>query len=547
MKTNEFNKLIETALYESVRNHIISESKDKKFEVYHIKCEGEPVQTCYTEEEAQEHLDKLKKDHPGKQFIIEKEIYESHEDMINKLDEMGEQLEEKENQNMKKNPIKVKSFEEAIKHAKEQGLKKIKINGESYNVDECWDEMEGSMTEDEYNRPSDTMPEYEDWSPVTNEEEKECDECGQMEEEKDNIYTKVFNALDQISENADEQKMCECGGMINEEGMCNECGKMHEQKEYDDFDTQITPEELPQEPEMDDLNDKEMEKKEEPKKFKPFRPGVNYGKYNLKDLLHEEKLCECGGMINEEGMCNECGKMYEEHINESKNKVVRLNGKEFKNLINKIVSESVPGVPGITVTKRSQAGSKKENNAYINDVEKKMKKYLSIPGNDNPEFPHQVGVEQKKMATKATEEEVEEIKKNQPGMQNLKYDIEPSKKFKERMEMSLKGDSKMGNAAVTPEAKIKPSNGAPKGKASEHKSGLTIPTPDTAEYIKKQMAGRKEDMDNRTIYPKEKVPITLKNFKKKLSEEKNESKEDKVLSEEIQKMKKMASYNEKTQ
>ena len=42
------------------------------------------------------NLDKLKKDHPGKQFIIEKAAYESHDHMLDTLDEMGQQLEEKE-------------------------------------------------------------------------------------------------------------------------------------------------------------------------------------------------------------------------------------------------------------------------------------------------------------------------------------------------------------------------------------------------------------------------------------------------------------------
>ena len=35
--------------------------------------------------------------HPGKELIIEKGVYESHHDMLDKLDEMNDQLEETDN------------------------------------------------------------------------------------------------------------------------------------------------------------------------------------------------------------------------------------------------------------------------------------------------------------------------------------------------------------------------------------------------------------------------------------------------------------------
>ena len=101
MKVSELNALIENLITNEVKTAIVESTMGENKSVYHITCDGEPIDTFHSEEEAQEHLDLLKKDHPGKQFIIEKTAYESKEDMIHKLDEMGEQLEEKENSDMK--------------------------------------------------------------------------------------------------------------------------------------------------------------------------------------------------------------------------------------------------------------------------------------------------------------------------------------------------------------------------------------------------------------------------------------------------------------
>jgi hypothetical protein len=143
MKVNDLNNLIEDSLFSEVKKRIIKESEESKHEVFHIKCEGEPLATFKTEKEAKEELPKYKKSHPDMELIIEKEVYESHEDMIDKLDEMCDKLEEENNnQNMKKSPIKVKSFAEAIMHAKENNKSHIKIGDETHDVNECWKQME---------------------------------------------------------------------------------------------------------------------------------------------------------------------------------------------------------------------------------------------------------------------------------------------------------------------------------------------------------------------------------------------------------------------
>ena len=61
MKVSELKNLIESIISKEVRNKIINESK----EVYHIKCEGVPLGTFDTEEEANEALPSYKEKHDG--------------------------------------------------------------------------------------------------------------------------------------------------------------------------------------------------------------------------------------------------------------------------------------------------------------------------------------------------------------------------------------------------------------------------------------------------------------------------------------------------
>jgi hypothetical protein len=204
-----------------------------------------------------------------------------------------------------------------------------------------------------------------------------------------------------------------------------------------------------------------------------------------------------------------------------------------------MVNESLPGM---TVTEKSRKGSKKENDAHYGEVNKKMKKFLNFDDNDNPEFPHQVN-SGTKVARQNTKSQEDDVNKNFAGLQNLDYDIEPSDKFKERLKMAIEGHSHMGNATETPKAKIKPSNGAEKGKEAKEKSGNQVKT-DTPKKIEKQVKDRKEDKDKRVIYKKEKVPV---NTSKKDEKSVNESTKNNVLLEEINRMKKLSSYNKRTQ
>jgi hypothetical protein len=177
----------------------------------------------------------------------------------------------------------------------------------------------------------------------------------------------------------------------------------------------------------------------------------------------------------------------------------------------------------------------------MGDVEKKMKDYLSFDGNDNPEFPKQIG-KGEKMAINNTPEQADEVAKNFAGLQNLEYDIEPSENFKKRLKMAIEGDTLMGNAPTTEKPKLKPSNGADKGNEAKEKSGTSIPTPETAKGIEKQVKDRSEDKKKRTIYAKEKVPVDTKSAVNESS-----TKFSSLLNEEIEKMKNLSSYNKKTQ
>lgn len=226
----DIQNIINESLADEVRKTILNEEK-VGHEVFHITCEGEPVDTFKTEEEANVHLDIYKKKHPEKQFIIEKEKYNSYSEMIDKMEDLGENLEVKETKTMEKKTVKVKNLAQAVLDAKEKGLKEFKVGGETYNVDECYKQLE---------------------------EEEMCAECGDMNEESEVEESNAFVVAADAARDAGKEEFefpkgsgemhkvtikkdidikeghgeCnECGAMLNEEGMCSECGSpMNESK-----------------------------------------------------------------------------------------------------------------------------------------------------------------------------------------------------------------------------------------------------------------------------------------------------------------------------
>ena len=431
MKPKNVQSIINESLFDEVKKTILRENKESS-EIYHITCEGEPVETFENKEMAMRHLDIYKKKHPEKEFIIEKKKYNSPSDMIDKLDEMGEKLELKENKPMGTKK-EVKNLAHAIMDAKERGLKEFKINGETHDVNESWKQLE---------------------------EEEFGDGRDKIDMDKDGKITgKDFKML-----------------RNKKEGKCDECSqKMEESEGFDD----------------EEYDDEE-------------------------DMNENKSMCsECGGMLNEEGSCNECsGGLYE-----SNKRTLRLTESELVSLISKMVSESTPG---IEVTKRAQKGSKKENDDYMKEVGKKLKKSASFDGADNPKFPKQNG-KGEKMAINATPEQDEYTATHRGGtLADLDYDQEPSENFKKRLKMALEGDPKMGNSQDAANV-IKTDTGKNIGKTSEKKKGI-------------EKKAKEVSWGHSWKSPEE--VVIVKESKTSMSS---------ILNEEIERMKKMYRYDEKTQ
>lgn len=238
------------------------------------------------------------------------------------------------------------------------------------------------------------------------------------------------------------------------------------------------------------------------------------------DVEEEEGECyECGSDMKEDddidegqgGMCEKCGKELCEcgsGMYESK-KSVRLSEAELVKLISGMVNEAVPG---LTAFQKAHKESGSQNNEALSDVEKRIKDYLTFDGNDNPEFPgHNKGEVE---ARQTTDDEADEIADNRGGgLEDLDYDVEPSDKFKERLEMSLKGDAKMGNG--------------------QKDAGNVIPS-DLGDKMIKKVKRKKEAKEEAPMYVKDPAPIKNVN-------------ESVVISEEVKRMKEMFSYNKKTQ
>jgi hypothetical protein len=487
MKVSELDNLFESVISKEIKAAIMEQLEDVKHEVYHVKCEGEPVETCNSEDEAQEIVNKLEKEHPGKQFIIEKGKYDSYDHMIDKLDEMGEQLEEKEKHNMETSAPKIKSFAHAISHAKDKGLKKVKINGEIHNVDECWKRLEeeegsdcadchGPMNEQHYNEDGyetkGDQDESVDFEKILRGSKHGND--SQMDEiiDLNKLSDQDIEEGDGYHLTSESKRQCdECGtGLVMEDNICNECGSFHQ----------------------------------------PLEEGAcpKCGK----------KACECG-------------------MNESKKKVLRLKEDELIGLIKTMVKESIPGLDAYG---KAHKESGKQNNKEVADMMADVtKNHINIPGLEKADFPN-ANTKGDKVARKNTKDDEETIDDNRGRNPfDLTYDIEPSQQFKDRLKKAIEGHSSMGNAPTTEPAKIKPSNGADKGKEAEEKEGNQMKT-DTGKKFEKEAKRRIEIKKKEPRYAKEATPV------KSMNESKTFAMAD-ILNNEIKKMKNLTSYNKKTQ
>lgn len=237
---------------------------------------------------------------------------------------------------------------------------------------------------------------------------------------------------------------------------------------------------------------------------------------------HDEVCEECGSGLMSEGECMECGY---NGMNESKQpKSFKLTESKLVDMISKIVMESIPGLDAVKTAHSQDKGTKE----YLSSVDKKLKDYLSFDGNDNPEFPKQIG-KGEKVASKNTEEEDEFVEDNRGGgMQHLEYDEKPSTEFVERLKKSLSGDSTTGN------------------KQDGDDVANVIPS-DLGKEMVKQIERKHKKDEKAPMYVKDPAPVqNVKSTEAKTISEGEEKTKSEILAE-MKRMKDMLSYNEKTQ
>ncbi|MFA6089736.1 MAG: hypothetical protein WC755_07790 [Candidatus Woesearchaeota archaeon] len=230
-------------------------------------------------------------------------------------------------------------------------------------------------------------------------------------------------------------------------------------------------------------------KKEHPGKQLIIEPG-DYQSYE--DMI--DKLDKMG---DEKDMKNK--------IKESKKSII-VTETQLRNIVKNLVNEDIPG---IEVTKRAQAGSKKDANENLKNVESKLTKAASFDGNDKPKFPNQIGGEKK--AIYPNSEEVTDIEDNDNrGTQDLDYDKEPGDEFRKREKMYLQGDKKTGNS----------------------QDAANVVNSDLGEKLANRAERKIKAHQERPMYNKEFQPV--------------ETGKDN-LNEDIKRIKEMYSYNKKTQ
>jgi len=388
-----------------------------------------------------------------------------------------------------------------------------------------------------------------------------CSECGgnmyegDMCEECGNMY--------------EDSKMCEsCGSGNMYEGECMECGNMYEgntQELGDNDEEEGFPEWKKLKKQMDDrnsytdmggANDEEEQgfpKWEKLKKQmddggeleeKLYGNQRNIDRNKNKRIDSEDfKLLRRGNKSNNN---ESVVSMYELHLDESTGEKFIFNENDIINIIENIVLEekkkSNKGVKNITKT--AQSKSKSENDKYVKDVVKKMKDYLKDGSKGsfemNPKhFPKGNGDLKKmdKMAYTPSDTAKEYIENfTGAALENIDYDeIHPNEKW---VEDNIIGSSRTGNNpkwanAVETEVGERRNN--------IRKNNLLA--------VAKRKAYQKDDqpvkIDRAGGEGGDVVDKLLNKFSPKKT--KNESIEDKKVITEIEKMKNLIGYIEKTQ
>jgi hypothetical protein len=258
-------------------------------------------------------------------------------------------------------------------------------------------------------------------------------------------------------------------------------------------------------------------------------------------------------------------------VKESLKPSLKLTENELIDMIEQIVLEqkvkdksekeniSKKSPEGLKKTEKVLGQNKKENDDYAKDVVKKMKDYMKdmVSGgkgyDENPDdFPQsnydmeKEHNEKKYHPSDAVEEYIEAFA--YPGMTNLVYDeIKPDE---EMIEKQIKGDSKNGNAVT--------------GKDGKALGNVSKRSEKTGERFKKNFDDNLYGAEQMNVsYKRQPQPVDIAGEKresgglKKSSTQKaqkimnqlesSEDKKNKVIAEEMEKMKNLIGYNRKTQ
>ena len=374
-----------------------------------------------------------------------------------------------------------------------------------------------------------------------------CSECG------GNMYE--GDTCEECGNMYEDSKMCEsCGSEMNEGDTCEECGNMYGDENYKELEEKLY---------GNQRNiDRNKNNRIDSEDFKLLRRGnkSNNGHKELEEKLYgnqrnidrnknnridseDFKLLRRGNKSNNN---ESVVSMYELHLDESTGEKFIFNENDIINIIENIVLEekkkSNNGAKNITKT--AQSKSKSENDKYVKDVVKKMKDYLKDGSKGsfemNPKhFPKGNGDLEKmdKMAyvpSDAAKEYIENF--TGAALENIDYDeIHPNEEW---VEDNIVGSSRTGNNpkwanAVETEVGERRNN--------IRKNNLLA--------VAKRKAYQKDDqpvkIDRSGGEGGDVVDKLLNKFSPKKT--KNESIEDKKVITEIEKMKNLIGYIEKTQ
>ena len=325
---------------------------------------------------------------------------------------------------------------------------------------------------------------------------------------------KIYNIVRQVL-SEDSDKMCsECGGKIME-GECMECGSKMMEDDCSECGTMET----------------------EFKESKKLSKGQEYiaKQAEPKNKIDAKDFAKLRAKKSEKNLKETL--TYKIVLDESTNETFYFKENEVIDIIENIVNEEKSKKTKVNnVTKDSQSKSKKENDDYINSVVKKMKDYLKGGSKGEYEtepkhFPKGNGELEKmdKMAyipSDAVGEYIENF--TAAGLENLDYDeIHPNEEW---VEDNLVGSSRTGNNpewanAVETEVgekrnKIRKDNLLAKMKRKAYNKS---PQP-----VLTDKSGSETDKASKLMM-------------------KLESTDDKIVLEEIQKMKNLIHYGKKTQ